>query len=68
MTVKLLWELLKICVGVTAAVHDLYPEDKKAFWVILSTEIQVVLYSLKVVLLASLLCAQILSRSVLTNL
>lgn len=46
----------------------LIPEDKKVFWVTLSTEIQVVLYSVKVVLLPSLTCVQILSRSVLTNL
>lgn len=50
-TVKLLQEFLKICVSIVAAVHDLYPEEK-AFWVMFSTEIQVVLYSVKVVLLS----------------
>lgn len=39
------------CVSIVAAVHDLYPEEK-AFWVMFSTEIQVVLYSVKVVLLS----------------
>lgn len=60
-----------LCVSIITAVLDLHPEDKKAFGVTLSTEIQVVHYSVKVVLLPSLPCAQILpklSRSILTNL
>lgn len=56
-----------LCVSIIAAVHDLRPKDKKAFWVTLSTEIQVVLCSVKVVLLPSLPCVQILSRSILTK-
>lgn len=51
-----------LCVSIIATVHDLHPEDKKAFWVTLSA-IQVVLYSIKVVLLPSLPCVQILSRA-----
>lgn len=34
----------KLCVSITAAAHDLYPKDKKAFWVTVSTETRVVLY------------------------
>lgn len=33
-----------LCVSIAAA-HDLYPKDKKSFWVVLFTEIQVVFYS-----------------------
>ena len=57
-----------LCVSIIAAIHDLLPEDKKPFWVILSTEIQIVLYSVKVVLLPSLPCVQTLCRSILINL
>lgn len=43
-----------LCVSIIAAAHDLYTKDKKSFWVTLFTEVEVVLYSVKVVLLPSL--------------